>query len=54
MCLPDPTLLSLCEDLMRMGEESKRLKPPCQLCREGDPCWWHKPFVPSFEERAHG
>lgn len=56
--LPDhESLLSLCEDLMRMGEEAERRRalpePPCQICAKGWVCLWH-PKKPSFEERAHG
>jgi len=57
MCLPlpsdDRTILDLLEEMRELEAEAIRLrdtKPPCRWCDKGEPCWFHRPFVPI---RAH-
>lgn len=41
------TCLDDCNELIRLGVlmaiEKAKPEATCRLCREGDPCWFHKP-----------
>jgi hypothetical protein len=45
----DRTILGDLQAMIWLAEERKRIdaaQTACRLCLPGDPCWWHRPFVP--------